>query len=201
MRSAALLLAAASLAGCASLAPKRLADCPGPLRSTREIAGDFVRQERIRVRGRGVDEAFALVIEKSGARLVVLGLNAFGAKAFSLRQQDLSVESTSYLGRALAVPPENVLRDLHRAYFLTPEAALASERSATPGSDGAIRIASAACGYESTLVRVSSSSARPDLGGRRTAAGRFRPCQGDLQLHAARAHRPRECRARTNGQL
>ena len=161
MRSAALLLAAASLAGCASLAPKRLADCPGPLRSTREIAGDFVRQERIRVQGRGVDEAFALVIEKSGPRLMVLGLNAFGAKAFSLRQQDLAVESSSYLGRALTVPPENVLRDLHRAYFLAPEEALASERSATPASGGAIRVASAACGYESILVRVSEQIRSP----------------------------------------
>jgi hypothetical protein len=149
----AVALLAAGLAGCASLGlPPRLAVCPGPLRDTREIAGDFVRQERMRVRGGDVDAAFGLVLEKRGERLVVLGFNAFGAKAFAVRQSGLAVESESFLGRALPVPPENVLRDLHRAYFLTPEQVAASERSVREMADGTLQVRSAACGYESTLA-------------------------------------------------
>jgi hypothetical protein len=163
IRSLAAALLAASLAGCAGLGlPPRLADCPGPLRPSGEIAGDFVRQERIRVRGARVDEAFGLVLQKRGARLVVLGFTSFGGKAFSLVQQGLEVESESHLGRALPVPPENVLRDLHRAYFLTPEQSAASERSLTRTPDGALRVASAACGYEATLVAVSGNGESND---------------------------------------
>lgn len=156
-------LLAASLAGCASLGlPARLADCPGPLRDTREIAGDFVRQERMRVRGGGVDAAFGLVLEKRGERLVVLGFNAFGAKAFALRQSGLAVESESFLGRALPVPPENVLRDLHRAYFLTPAQAAASERGVREDEDGTLHVRSAACGYESTLASSADTAPASD---------------------------------------
>lgn len=151
-------LLAVGLAGCASLGlPPRLADCPGPLRPVGEIAGDFVRQERIRVRGERVDEAFGLVLQKRGARLVVLGFTPFGAKAFSLVQSGLEVESASHLGRALGVPPENVLRDLHRAYFLTPEQSEASERVVADAPDGTLRVRSAACGYEATLLRVENA--------------------------------------------
>jgi hypothetical protein len=135
--------------------PPRLRACPGPLRSTHEIAGDFVHLERIRVRGGAVDEAFGLVVQKTGARLVVLGTNAFGAKVFAVTQLGEQLESQSFVGSALAVPPENVLRDLHRAYFLTPEQALASSRSAEPAPSGGIRVASEKCGYEAVIVRVS----------------------------------------------
>ncbi len=148
-------LLAGCLAGCLGLRPPpRLADCPGPLRSTAEIAGEFVRHERIRVRGKRVDESFGLVLQKKDARLVVLGFTPFGAKAFSVIQRGLEIESESYLGRALPVPPENVLRDLHRAYFLTAEQSESSERSVARTPEGALRVLSAACGYEATLVRV-----------------------------------------------
>jgi hypothetical protein len=150
------LVAIAALAAiaCASL-PPRLPVCDGPLRSTHEIAGDFTHIERIRVRGGGVDESFGLVVQKTGDRLVVLGTNAFGAKVFAMTQQGKEVEVKSFVGRVLSVPPENVLRDLHRAYFLTPEQARSSERRAVPERDG-VRIVSDACGYESLFVHVSS---------------------------------------------
>jgi hypothetical protein len=135
--------------------PPRLRACAGLLRSTHEIVGDFVRIERMRVRGGAVDEAFGLVVQKTGTRLVVLGTNAFGAKVFAVTQQGDAFESKSFVGPALAVPPENVLRDLHRAYFLTPEQAQSSERSAEPAPGGGIRVASEKCGYEALIVRVS----------------------------------------------
>jgi hypothetical protein len=128
--------------------PPRLRRCEGPLRSTHEIAGDFTRHERIRVRGGRVDESFGLVLQKRGAKLVVLGTNAFGAKVFAVTQVGDHVETKSFVGPALSVPPENILRDLHRAYFLEE-----GERTAEPVPEG-IRVTSR-CGYESLLVRVS----------------------------------------------
>jgi hypothetical protein len=157
----ALLALACFAGGCRHLAglPPRLRPCPGPIRSTREIAGDFTRLERIRVRGDGVDESFGLVVQKIGERLVVLGTNAFGAKAFAVTQEGDMLEARSFVGPALSVPPENVLRDLHRAYFLAPAQIAASPRTATPTPDGAIRITAPSCGYESTLVLVSEQKA------------------------------------------
>ncbi len=142
--------------------PPRLRACDGPLRATEEIPGDFTRSLRLRVRGGPVDESFGLVLQKRGARLVALGTNAFGAKAFAVTQEGERFEAQSFLGPGLSVPPENVLRDLHRAYFLTPEQAAASERSVTPEAGGGLRVASAACGYETLLVPVSGEEPRAE---------------------------------------
>jgi hypothetical protein len=130
--------------------PPRLRACDGPLRDAAEIAGDFTRHARIRVRAAGVDDSFGLVLQKTGARLVVLGTNAFGAKAFAVTQRGERFEARSFIGPALSVPPENVLRDLHRAWFLTPEQSRRSERSAEPAENG-VRVVSEKCGYEALI--------------------------------------------------
>jgi hypothetical protein len=106
-------------------------------------AGDFGWRERVRYRGGDVDAGFLVVAEKRGHRLVLVGLNPFGAKAFSVTQQHGAVTAESHLGRALAVPPENVLRDWYAL------------RARTEGgsADGApVRIARPACGYEATFA-------------------------------------------------
>lgn len=158
---AALLALALCASACHSLSrlPPRLRACDGPLRSTHEIAGDFTRIERIRVRGLGVDEAFGLVVQKKGARLVVLGTNAFGAKVFALTQEGERFEAKSFIGPALSVPPENVLRDLHRAYFLSAQQAASADRSAQAAPAGGVRIESERCGYEALILRVSERRA------------------------------------------
>ena len=197
MRKAfALALLAAGLAGCANSRPQpRLPDCPGPLRSVSEIAGDFVRQERIRVRGGGVDESFGLVLQKKGARLVVLGFTPFGAKAFSLIQRELEVESESYLGRLLLVPPENVLRDLHRAYFLTSAQSEASERRLARGEAGMLQVASAACGYEATLASAAhgepGARTQPSSSSRLPSSSQFRSAVAPAFRSRFRATPPR----------
>jgi len=135
-----------------ALALPHLADCPGSLRSTAELEGDWVIHERIRVRGERVDEAYGLVVQKNGPRLVLLGLTPFGAKAFSVTQIGVDVWTESKLGPAQPVPPENVLRDLHRAHFLATDDPAFEGRALTRDPDGSVHIASASCGYESTLV-------------------------------------------------
>ncbi len=143
---AGLLLLSAAV-GCAVLglprAPARLADCPGPLTPTGRLpAGDFLLREQVRIAGGEVDVGFDLVAEKRGERLVLVGFNAFGAKAFAVTQRDLEVEAQSFLGPALQVPPENVLRDLHAARFAGGEG---SER---------VEVARPGCGYTATFVNV-----------------------------------------------
>jgi Protein of unknown function (DUF3261) len=164
MRSAAavvLVLALSAAPGCGHVQPPaavvalalpHLPDCPGSLRSTAELEGDWRIHERIRVRGDRIDESYGLIVQKNGPRLVLVGLTPFGAKAFSVTQIGLDVWTESKLGPALPVPPENVLRDLHRAHFLATDDPTFEGRAITRNADGSVQIASASCGYESTLV-------------------------------------------------
>jgi Protein of unknown function (DUF3261) len=107
------------------------------------------------VRGEQVDEAYGLVVQKNGPRLVLIGLTPFGAKAFSVTQIGVEVWSESKLGPALPVPPENVLRDLHRAHFLATDDPGFEGRTLRRDADGSVHVASERCGYESTLVPIS----------------------------------------------
>ena len=164
MRSAARIALATAISaalGCAHVTPPaavvalalpHLPDCPGSLVSTAELEGDWVIHERIRVRGDRVDESYGLVVQKHGPRLVLVGLTAFGAKAFTVTQIGVETWSESKLGPALPVPPDNVLRDLHRAHFLATDDPAFEGRAITRHADGSVQIASASCGYEATLV-------------------------------------------------
>lgn len=141
----ALLLVALPALACAKVRwlhpPPRLGACPGPIPSTLTLpAGDFVWHDRVRYRGAKVDVGFALVAEKQGERLVLVGLNSFGARAFSVTQQQQRVEADARLGRALQVPPETVLRDWHAA------------RVAGPAPPNPLEIARPECGYSASFV-------------------------------------------------
>jgi len=133
----------------------RLADCPGSLVPTHDLEGDWVIHERIRVRAGEIDEAYGLVVQKTGPRLVLIALTPFGATAFRLTQIGVEVWSESKLGPAVPVPPENVLRDLHRAHFLATDDPAFEGRSLQRNRDGSILVSAPACGYEATLVPVS----------------------------------------------
>ncbi len=171
MRRAALLaLLGVALGGCATVRfllwrPPSVARCPGDLVPTSEIPGEFTRQERLRVRSDdgSVDAGFTVAVEKKGDRLVVVGWNAFGAKAFSIVQQGTRTTSDRFLGPALPVPPENVLRDLHRARFLAgggTSAGVTVEEQREP--PGAVTIHNERCGYTATFVPVGTAPLRND---------------------------------------
>jgi hypothetical protein len=152
-RLAAALFAAAAAAatGACSLASfyalPRLPSCPGPIPSTDTLPpGDLVWRDRVRYRGGGVDAGFALIAEKRGDRLVLVGLNAFGARAFSVTQERGQVEADARLGRALEVPPETVLRDWHAA------------RAAGDEAPATLELARPECGYRATFVAESRSA-------------------------------------------
>ena len=140
---ASLLLA---VGGCASVAwllnpPPRLPPCPGPIPSTAALpAGDRGWRDRVRYRGVEVDVGFALVAEKRADRLVLVALNNFGARVFSLTQQEGQLVADSRLGRALQVAPETVLRDWYAA------------RAARLEAPGRLELARPECGYTAVFV-------------------------------------------------
>ena len=147
MARAAIALLAALALGCATLSvltAPRIDACEGPLVPVAQIpGGDFALRERVRVAGEGVDLGLELLAERRDDRLVVVGFNAFGARVFSLVQEREQVtQRDEPLGRALPVPPENLLRDLHAARFSAPE---------TPDR---VELRRPGCGYTATFVRV-----------------------------------------------
>jgi hypothetical protein len=111
--------------GCAGvpLGLPRVADCAGPLPDTAEIpGGDFVLRERIRVEAPGIELALELLTERRGDRLVLVGFDAFGARALSVVQTGRSLDSDARFGRALPIDPESLLRDVHAAGRLDADA-------------------------------------------------------------------------------
>jgi hypothetical protein len=146
------VLAALPWLGCAWLpiaTADRIGDCPGPLLPAGEIpGGDFRLRERVRITGGGVDLGLELLAERRADRLVLIGFNEFGARVFSAVQSGSAVEIDAKLGRALAVPPANVLRDLHEARFFHPET---GER---------VDVHRAGCDYTATFVRVERRALR-----------------------------------------
>jgi hypothetical protein len=71
-----------------------------------------------------------LALQKRGGELVLVGLHPLGAKLFSVRQVGTDLEVEALPAQVLDIPPENVLRDIHRVYFLS---------LAPPVHDGTIR--------------------------------------------------------------
>jgi len=144
--------------GCATLGlavsralPDRGRECPGALVPTEQMPGDFLLQQNVRVEGEGLDWAFTLVSQKRGPTLVLVGLDPFGVKLFTLTQHGTEVTVERPSGR-LPLPPVNLLRDLHRARFsrIPPEPGV----TVTSDAAGIVRIHHAACGYDTTLVTV-----------------------------------------------
>ena len=151
---------AAPLPGCATVGlalsralPDRGRECPGPLVPTEEMGGEFLLRQNVRVQGEGLDWALTLVSQKRGPTLVLVGLDPFGAKLFTLRQQGTAVTVERPSGR-LPLPPINLLRDLHRTRFRRP--GMPPESGVTIVSDSAetVTVQHPACGYEATFVTV-----------------------------------------------
>jgi len=138
------LLPALLVSGCTLLeiarAP-RLGPCDGEIPRVSTLASDQRRwHERARYRGDGVDASFQLAAERRADRLVLVGLNAFGARVLSVTQQDDRIDLDARLGPALAVPPETVLRDWYAA------------RAAGRAVGERFELERPECGYRATFV-------------------------------------------------
>ncbi len=142
------------------LTAPRVPLCEGPLTSTELIPDGLRLRQQHRVRAGAVDLALDLVAEKTSGRLVVVGFNVLGAKSFAVTQRGLEVEVERFVPFQ-SVPPENVLRDLHRVSFSQygpRESAREAEVSVRSMGEGSMRraeILHAACGYRTLVVTVS----------------------------------------------
>jgi len=93
-------------------------------------------------------------VQKRGDELVLVGLHALGAKLFSVRQVGTRVEVDALPARALAIPPENVLRDLHHLRW----ASTAPEPGVVRIADGVAEIRHPECGYRARFTLLEERS-------------------------------------------
>jgi len=148
------------LMGCASLGlglaralPDGGRECPGALVPTQQIEGEFLLRQHVRVQGENLDWRLALVAQKRGDTLILIALDAFGAKEFVLTQHGSDVVVERPRGR-LPFPPINLLRDLHRARFSPGAAASEPDVTLLRSEDGAVTIQHARCGYTATWIAL-----------------------------------------------
>jgi len=158
---------AAAACGCASLGlgvARSLPDggpaCPGTPLASGEIAGEFLLEQRVRVQGEGLDWQFALVAQKRGDTLVLIGLDAFGGKLFVLTQSGREVSLERPRGR-LPFSPEILLRDWQRARRATPDAEPEAGVTLVHAADGSVAVEHARCGYRATFVTVAERTLDP----------------------------------------
>lgn len=109
-----------ALAGCIHIPwrARSIAPCPGELRSTDQIEGEFVLRQRVRIRAGELNFPMQIVVQKTADELVVIGFNPIGAKLFTVRQRGRETDVDALPRAVLPVPPLNVLRDLNRIRFL-----------------------------------------------------------------------------------
>jgi hypothetical protein len=153
----------APLLGCASLGlgfaralPDSGRECAGALVATQQIEGEFLLRQRVRVQGEGLDWRLTLVAQKRGDTLLLIGLDAFGAKQFVLTQKGTDVVVDRPRGR-LPLPPIDLLRDLHRVRFLAAAAASEDGVTLVRSGDGEVTIEHAGCGYRATWVALEAA--------------------------------------------
>ena len=165
-RLTAVLLASLFLpAGCSQVGllfykPAIVRECPGPLPPIDREAADFTQRIRIHIESEKVTQGYDLVLQKRGARLTVVGLTRFGARAFSVVQDgtDLTVESA--MKQLETVPPANIVRDLHRWPLRT--VATAANDGVELEVDGHIAtLVNRRCGYRATIVKLDTDDSEP----------------------------------------
>ncbi len=104
--------------------------CPGALESTESLTNDFLLQQSVRVQAGDSTWSLRLISQLHGGELRLIGLDPLGVELFTLLQRGRKVEVDALPPPLLEIPPENLLRDLHRIRFL---------RVADPESDGVER--------------------------------------------------------------
>ncbi len=160
----ALALACRHLPG---LAPG-LPDCPGELLATEEMEGRFLRREAVRIRGAEVEVALELAVQRRGGELVLVGFSPLGARLFAVTQRGVATSVEAGLGRALPIPPLNLLRDLHRVRFLA-----AGEPA--PGEETSLRLVGGSAIREEWREGRLLTRRIEGPGGRAAAELRFEP--------------------------
>jgi len=89
-----------------------------PLVSTAEIPGEFLMQQRLSFHWQHREGQADAVVQMVCGELTVLLLTPFGTPAVVIRQRDRNVEIESKLPGMWTFPPEYVLHDVQRTFFV-----------------------------------------------------------------------------------
>ena len=79
---------------------------------------DFLARQSLRGRQGEREIHGEVVVQKRGATLTLIGMTAFGSKAFVIQQDASGVRSQEFLPGSLPFPAEFMLLDVHRALFI-----------------------------------------------------------------------------------
>ena len=80
--------------------------------------GDFAMQQEITIRHPEGENSFRAVLQKQGDTMILMVLAPHGGRAFVLTQTPAGVEYESFMPRELPFPPEYILYDVHRTWFV-----------------------------------------------------------------------------------
>ena len=89
-----------------------------PLVATSEIRGEFLMQQRLRFQWREQSGQVDAVVQMVCGELTVVLLSPFGTPGVVIHQRDRAVAVESKLPGPWSFPPEYILRDVERTYFV-----------------------------------------------------------------------------------
>ena len=90
---------------------------PTTLQPPHTFGPDFVLQQQVSIAYSGQQRSFEAVIQKTGDRLVVLGLAPHGGRGFALTQKGVEVHFQRFVPERLPFPPRFILYDVFRTWF------------------------------------------------------------------------------------
>ncbi len=133
----------------------RIRPCKSTIPPSTSLTEDFVRRLRIHVEGDGVSEGFEVIAQHRRGRLTLVGLTRFGAKAFTIVQAGDEIQIVSFMKAIEAVPPVNILADLHAWPLHGPATVPTSTHEIVVGADGRSAVlVNRPCGYRTTIYDV-----------------------------------------------
>ena len=88
------------------------------IRDMNEIPENFMWEQDVTSVHGGQARSFRAVIQKTAGELDVLVLTPFGTRAFLIHQSGTEMRFTAFIQEEVAVSPEAILLDIHRAFFL-----------------------------------------------------------------------------------
>lgn len=140
---------AVSACGAGRPAAQPAPEYPGDLATLTDDGRDFMARQRVEFARGETRVTSDVVIQKVGDELTVIALSPMGTRAYVIRQKGAAITSVDAAqGAPAPVPPEFVLLDIHRTYFLaltppatgsgTAEGVLHGERVTEAWADGVL---------------------------------------------------------------
>lgn len=116
MRRVLALLAA--LAACGTPPERTPRDYPGELVPPADLPGAVLYRQRVTARFGEREHRFEAVVQKKKDALLVIGLGPAGTKSFVFELRGREVKAQHNAPETRALPPEHLLQDVERAFFL-----------------------------------------------------------------------------------